>query len=276
MWILFQTRAKYLPLWATKIHVSKLLEMQKCEELSYPHSLVISATITSPRQISMIALEKRAWRRAERQDDRLFSGYVTAVKASDASMKCSTHAEATAPSELRQMFTNSFHSGWYVVATRIAPRNKSARILARLRYIERSFRENASVTFRRHKCERSDACEVRTEFQERDYFENFFFECQDIPKMIFSTITVFSKCDFRGIFRRYFPDALSAVLTGDAVAQTLLFSGSRFYSESARIVFWVNNGTISPTVFSRVRAASANSQKRACVCRLIKRRSKTI
>lgn len=31
-------------------------------------------------------------------------------------MKCSTHAETTAaPAGLRQMFTNSFHSGWYVV-----------------------------------------------------------------------------------------------------------------------------------------------------------------
>lgn len=105
----------------------------------------------------------RPWEtvRTPRRETRrpVVSDYVTAVKASDASMKCSTHAEATAPSELRQMFMNSFHSGWYVVpraSLRETNRHESSRDWD---ISQRSFRENASVTFRRHnKCERSDAC----------------------------------------------------------------------------------------------------------------------
>lgn len=102
-------------------------------------------------------------------------------------------------SGLRQMFTNSFHLGWYTVP-RFA--KQTARILARQGYITTctSFHENLSITFRRQSKLRTKQCVplehwretgiARENDSQKRTISRMLPECQDIPKIILSTTTI--------------------------------------------------------------------------------------
>lgn len=133
------------------------------------------------RPISIIAFEKRS---------RLFatdiSDYVTAVKASDASMKCSTHAETTAVGIASNVY-EQLPLGVICRTARIAPRNKrheSSRDRNISRLVHRFMKIFSSRFADKASCEQEAMHASRTLtwgedstrqwFPEQDYFESAF------------------------------------------------------------------------------------------------------